>query len=57
MPYTLSEIKKSLGNPTSEVNGVDGFWSIMYQAGDYTLYINATSKDGQVESVMLKRKE
>lgn len=60
VPYTLTQIKKTLGNPKSEVNGVDGVdgvWSLMYQAGDYELYVNATTKDGQVESVMLKKKE
>jgi hypothetical protein len=57
VPYTLPQIKKSLGNPKSEVNGVDGIWSLLYQAGDYELYVNATTKDGQVESVMLKKKE
>jgi hypothetical protein len=55
VPYTLPQIKKSLGNPTSETNGVDGIWSLLYQAGDYALYINATNKDGLVESVMLKK--
>lgn len=57
VPYTLPQIKKALGNPTSETNGVDGIWSLLYQAGDYELYVNATTKDGQVESVMLKKKE
>ncbi|CAN7664999.1 DUF4309 domain-containing protein [Paenibacillus sp. LjRoot56] len=56
VPYTLPQIKKSLGNPISETNGVDGIWSLMYQAGDYELYVNATTPTGQVESVMLKRK-
>ncbi|KRE59838.1 DUF4309 domain-containing protein [Paenibacillus sp. Soil750] len=57
VPYTLAQIKKSLGNPTSEVNGVDGIWSLLYQAGDYGLYVNATTPTGQVESVMLKKNE
>ncbi|MNR38489.1 hypothetical protein D3C85_1565980 [compost metagenome] len=54
--YTLPEIKKALGNPKSEINGEDGVWSLFYQAGDYELYLNAATKDGQVESLMLKRK-
>lgn len=54
--YTLPEIKKALGNPKSEINGEDGVWSLFYQAGDYELYFNAATKDGQVESFMLKKK-
>ncbi|MNI43758.1 hypothetical protein D3C73_980990 [compost metagenome] len=56
LPYTLPEIKKALGKPDNEVDGVDGVWLLYYVSGDYGLYIDATSKDGQAESLMLKKK-
>ncbi|MDR6549993.1 DUF4309 domain-containing protein [Paenibacillus qinlingensis] len=54
--YSLPEVKKALGLPSSEINGEDGVWGLFYRVGEYELRINATTKDGQVESLMLKKK-
>lgn len=56
LAYTLPDIKKALGNPLSEGEGVDGGWSLYYRSGDYELYFNAPSKEGSAESLLLKKK-
>lgn len=56
IPYRLNEVRQSLGEPSSEGEGVDGGWAFVYQAGDYQVFLNADSKEGQITNLLLKKK-
>jgi hypothetical protein len=56
IPYRLNEVRDIIGEPLAEGEGVDGGWSYVYQAGDYQVFFNADSKEGQIRSLLLRKK-
>jgi hypothetical protein len=56
LPSKVSDIRKTLGPPKSEGEGLDSNWTLYYQAGEYEIFINADGKDGNLELLHLKKR-